>query len=164
VRAVDVTVATIDRFKVERRNLGRAAATINRELELLGQAYRLAVRQGRLSVARAPEVERLPVDNVRTGFFERAEIEALLSQIPDGDVRDFVECGFRTGMRKGEIAQLTWDMLDRAGDVWALRIPGPSPRTHGRGPSASIEGPRCGRSWSGASRRAGSIARSFSTG
>lgn len=123
-RAVDVTVDLIDRFKVERRAEGRASATVNRGLELLRQAYRLAVKQGRMSAARAPEVERLPVDNVRTGFFERAEIEALLSRVPDRDVADFVEWGFRTGMRKSEIAQLGWDMLDRAGDVWALRIPG----------------------------------------
>jgi integrase len=125
-RAVDVSGTRIDSFKAERLAAGRAPATVNRELELLRQAYRLAVKRRRFSIGRAPEVELLPVDNVRQGFIERAEMEAVLAQLAkaDSDVRDFVEWGFRTGMRKGEITRLTWSMLDQAGDVWALRIPG----------------------------------------
>jgi integrase len=64
------------------------------------------------------------VDNVREGFFERAEMEALLSHVEDADLRDFIAWGYRTGMRKGEIARLTWDMLDKTGTPWVLRIPG----------------------------------------
>jgi integrase len=64
------------------------------------------------------------VDNVRSGFFERAEVEALLAHVADDGLRDFIEWGFRTGMRKGEIGRLTWDMLDRGGSPWVLRIPG----------------------------------------
>ena len=41
----------------------------------------------------------------------------------DDGIRDFIAWGFRTGMRKGEIARLTWDMLDRSGSPWVLRIP-----------------------------------------
>jgi len=55
------------------------------------------------------------VDNVRSGFFERAEVEALLQHIADDGIRDFIAWDFRTGMRKGEIARLTWDILDRSG-------------------------------------------------
>ena len=32
-------------------------------------------------------------------------------------------------MRKGEIARLTWDMLDRSGAPWVLRIPGTITKT-----------------------------------
>jgi integrase len=59
------------------------------------------------------------------GFFERADIEALLAQVEDDGIRDFIAWGFRTGMRKREIARLTWDMLDRTGSPWVPRIPGP---------------------------------------
>ena len=41
----------------------------------------------------------------------------------DDGIRDFIAWGFRTGMRKGEIARLTWDMLDRSGSPWVLKIP-----------------------------------------
>lgn len=61
---------------------------------------------------------------MRSGFFERAEVEALLQHVSDDGLRDFIAWGFRTGMRKGEIARLTWDMLDRSGQPWVLRIPG----------------------------------------
>jgi integrase len=63
------------------------------------------------------------VDNVRSGFFERGEVEALLQHVADEGIRDFIAWAFRTGMRKGEIGRLTWDMLDRTGTPWVLRIP-----------------------------------------
>ncbi len=69
-----------------------------------------------------PYFPSLPVDNVRTGFFERAEVEALLAQVNDAGIRDFIEWGFRTGMRKGEIGRLTWEMLDRTGTLWIRSI------------------------------------------
>jgi len=62
----------------------------------------------------------LTVHNTRTGFFTVAEVKALA----EPDVCDFISWGFRTGMRRGEIAKLTWDMLDRSGEPWVLRIPG----------------------------------------
>ena len=60
-----------------------------------------------------PYFPSLPVDNVRSGFFERAEVDALLQHVADDGIRNFIAWAFGTGMRKGEIARLTWDMLDR---------------------------------------------------
>ena len=123
-RAVDVSTGDIEQYIKERKDAGRAEATINRELEILRRAYRLAVKGKLLSAARVPDVELLRLDNIRQGFFERAEIEALLRRIPDRDLQDFIEWGFRTGQRKSEIAKFTWDMLDRSGSIWVLRLPG----------------------------------------
>lgn len=122
-RAVDVTPEALDRFTSERREAGKAPATINRELEVLRQAYRLAVDRKRISSLRVPKITFLPVDNVRQGFLEPAEVERLLPHL-DADLRDFVEWCAITGQRKGEAAALTWEMLDRSGKVWTLRIPG----------------------------------------
>jgi integrase len=122
-RAVDVTAEHLTRYSSERVAAGRAAATVNRELEVLRHAYRLAVQSKRLSPGRVPYVELLPVDNVRTGFFTAGEVGALISRLESQDLRDFVEWGFLTGMRKGEAAALTWAMLDREGPAWTLRIP-----------------------------------------
>jgi integrase len=72
-------------------------------------AYRLAVKDKRITPDRVPAIEMLRVENTREGFFDRAEIEALLPRFADANVRDFVEWGFRTGMRKGEIARLTYE-------------------------------------------------------
>jgi site-specific recombinase XerD len=143
-RAVDVTPLDVERYVQDRRAAGKADATINRELELLRRGYRLGIQGKLISASRAPEIELLRVDNVRSGFFTVAEVETLLQAIPDTDVRDFVEWGFLTGQRKGSIARLTWDMLDRSGPVWVLQLP------------ASIEKNKSGRAL-GLSGRARSV-------
>jgi integrase len=124
VHAVDVTSADLERYTAERRSAGRADATINRELEVLRRAYRLAVKAKRLPSDRVPEVEFLHVDNARVGFFEPAEVTALMAQLDDVDLRDFVEWAFLTGMRKGEAAALTWGMVKHSSDPWVLNVPG----------------------------------------
>jgi hypothetical protein len=86
-----------------------------------------------------PHFPSLPVDNVRTGFFERAEVEALMRHVTDDGIRDFIEWAFRSAMRKGEIARLTWDMLDRSGSPWILRIPGSITRNR-TGRTLGLEG------------------------
>lgn len=121
-RAAEVTPAEVERFKAERQDAGRANATINRELELLRQAYRLAVRHRQLSADHVPAVDFLPVDNTRTGFFTPAEVAALLPHL-EADLQDFVEWGSLTGMRKGEATALSWGMLDRSATVWTFNIP-----------------------------------------
>lgn len=121
-RAVEVTPELVDRYKAKRREAGRAPATINRELEVLKHAYRLAVKHRRISAGRVPDIEYLRVDNVRQGFFTMTEVERLLPHL-EADLQDFVRwCAF-TGMRKGEAAAMEWSILDRSGPTWVLNLP-----------------------------------------
>ena len=48
---------------------------------------------------------------MREGFYERAEFEAIVSQLPE-DLRDFARWGYLTGWRKGEISSLRWMELN----------------------------------------------------
>ena len=82
---------------------------------------------------------RRPGEHRRTGYFDAAEVAVHLKHVPDGDVRDFIEWGFRTGMRKGEIAKLEWSMLDRSGPTWVLNLPG-SITKNGRGRALGLQG------------------------
>jgi integrase len=75
-----------------------------------------------MSADRVPHVELPRVDNARSGYFEAPEVAQLLDHL-GGDLRDFVEWLFVTGMRKGETSQLTWKMLDRSGATWRFAIP-----------------------------------------
>jgi integrase len=140
-RAVSVTTDDVERYKRERREAGKATATVDRELEGLRQAYRHAagLTPPLYPRNRIPNISFFRADNVRQGFFTLAEVEALLARIPDADVRDFISWGFRTGMRKGEIARLTWEMLDRGGEPWVLRAPGAITK-NGRGRSIGLQG------------------------
>ena len=88
----------------------------------------------------APAIPCLTVQNARQGFLSRADFEALLASMTDPDVRDFADWGFWTGMRKGEIAAVTWAALDRDGDRWTLRLHAKDAKT-GHGRALALEGP-----------------------
>jgi integrase len=125
-RAVEVTSASIETYQRTRLDEGKAPATINRELEALRAAFRSAAKRTppKFPAHQVPGFTKLPEDNTRQGFFTVAEVDALLQHIADADIRDFVAWAFRTGMRRGELARLTWEMLDRSSEPWVLRIPG----------------------------------------
>jgi integrase len=124
-RAVEVGSGDLERYQQERLAEGKKPATVNRELEGLRRAFNHAAKQNppRFPRALVPTIPRLQEDNVRQGFVTRAEIEALLAHVADPGIRDFIEWGFRTGMRKREISLLEWRMLDRTGEPWVLNVP-----------------------------------------
>ncbi len=59
----------------QRQEAGAANATINRELAALKRMFRLGEIAGK--VARRPHVALLEERNVRTGFFEEADLRAV---------------------------------------------------------------------------------------
>jgi integrase len=65
-------------------------------------------------VAYVPRVTHLVKGhaNAKQGFVERAEFDALLSELPSQVLRDVAAFAYCTGMRKGEILSLTWDGYD----------------------------------------------------
>src|SRR5437867_1913771 len=87
-RAVDVTAKLVDDYIDDRlagdRKAGirpRASATVNRETQLLGQAFSLGIE--RRVIVSAPHIRHLPERNTRSGFFERAEFETVVSHLPE---------------------------------------------------------------------------------
>lgn len=102
----------------KRRKDGMAAATVNRETELLRRGLRLALEARKISWI--PKVPRLKEQNVRRGFFENDEFESVVGQLSDA-FQDFARFGYWTGMRRGEIASLEWSDVDRAARVLRLR-------------------------------------------
>ena len=75
---------------------GAAPATINRELSALKRALRLAQLAGR--VVSRPEFVRLEEKNRRREFFDAAELEALLQNLP-GHLRPVIYTAYVTGWR-----------------------------------------------------------------
>jgi len=123
-RAVCVTVTTVQRYITHRQEDQAANGTINRELRILRRAFSLAVEHKRLSAVHIPDCPTLSEENVRAGFFEKADLDAVLVSITDADVHDFILWAFWTGMRRGEISQLTWAAFDRESST--LILPGRS--------------------------------------
>ncbi len=87
-RAVHLTSEAIGKYIEELRAEGYANATINRRMELLGQAFEVAIRNKQLS--QQPFIPHLSeVGNERQGFFETADFEAVCAKLPEY-LRDFL--------------------------------------------------------------------------
>ena len=78
-RAVHVTTADVTAYAATRQAAGAANGTINREVAALKRAYALALDAERLH--RAPRMRMLREDNVRQGFFDRPQFEAVRSRL-----------------------------------------------------------------------------------
>ena len=88
-----------------------APATVKYELSLLRRAMTLAVKQGRL-ISR-PAFPEIQVHNARVGFFEQAEFEAVVHELPEA-LKRIALVGYYTGWRKSEILGLKWAQVDFA--------------------------------------------------
>ncbi len=115
-RATQLTTANMNAYIAIRQEQGAANGTINRELVILRRMFSLALETDKLH--HAPKFPRLREDNVRTGFFEREQFEAVRRHLPDY-ARPVVTFAYITGWRlKSEILPLTWREIDfRAGTV-----------------------------------------------
>lgn len=132
-RAVEVSAEAVDKYISGRQEAGSAAATINRSTQLLAQAFKLAVDRKHLSTA--PQIRHLSEKgNARQGFFADADFHALRDELPEY-LSDFVQFGYLTGWRKGEIASLRWS--DVEGDV--VRLRGENAK-NGEGRSVTLSG------------------------
>jgi len=138
VRAVDLNSAAVERYQRDRLEAGRAPATVNRECEALGQALRRAADVKPARIPTALKIPRLTVQNARQGFLGRADYVALRAALADADVRDYIDWFWWTGMRPGEIRQLTWSMLDR--ETWTLNLSPKADKTR-KGRVLAVTGP-----------------------
>ena len=97
-RAVDLTSEIIGKYIEALREEGYSNASVNRRTQILGQAFKVAIRNKQLS--QQPYIPRLSeVGNAREGFSETADFQAIVRQLPEY-LRDFCRFGFFTGWRK----------------------------------------------------------------
>jgi integrase len=109
-RAKDLATDHVEAYREDRLAAGRDRATIDREVEVLRAAFRLAGKRGR--VERVPYFPMFNVDNVRQGFFEPGQTEAIEAELPPvlAEVVRFVSL---SGWRIGEVLPLRWEQVDR---------------------------------------------------
>jgi len=106
----------------------KAPATVNRELAALRRAFNLARK--RKLIAIVPGFELLQENNVRKGFIEAEEYQAIRRDIHE-DLREMVTFLYFTGWRKSEVLGLTWSQVDFVNGIVRLEV-GTTKNSEGR--------------------------------
>lgn len=126
--AAELTPGEIDAYAEGRRKNGAAVATVNRELACLRRGLRLAHQRGRL--ATVPYIATAAEHNVRTGFFEEHEFQALVKAAAP-HLRPLFTFLYLTGWRTGEVLPLRWRQVDFGASMIRLE-PGTTKNRDGR--------------------------------
>jgi integrase len=117
-RMVSITTADVNAFIVKRQEAHASNAEINRELAVLKRAFRLAMKSGKL--LSIPYIPKLDESNVRTGFFERDQFEAVRVALPPS-MQAVATFAYHTGWRMpSEILTRQWHHVDRVHRVVRL--------------------------------------------
>jgi integrase len=108
-RAMAVSSKAVGKWIDELLADGYKPATVNRVTQLLGQSFRLAIKQKLL--ATAPDIPHLSeAGNTRKGFVSRTQLDAIRAGLPEY-LRDLALFGFLSSWRLGEILTLEWSAV-----------------------------------------------------
>jgi len=137
-RAAELQDEAVDTYIQKRVDAGTPPATINRETQLLGQAYTLAMRSKPPRVTAKPNIRRLSEKgNVRKEFFEPVEFEVVVNALPTY-LQDVARFAYLTGWRRGDMLGLRWSAVDMRRGVIRL-FQGETKNDEGR--TLAIAGP-----------------------
>jgi integrase len=125
-QALAITPARVETYKATRLAEGHKPATVNRELAALRRMFSLAMRAEMLP--HRPHVAMLAEDNVREGFLEPAEFEAVChAKNAQGEVilpaylQDALRFAYLTAWRRGAVGSLEWRDVDLHAKTLRLR-------------------------------------------
>ena len=116
-RAAAISTDDFLKYIAMRQKAGASNGTINREFTILKRAFSIATKSTPPKILRTPHIPMLQEDNVRKGFFERHEFEAVCKFLPEA-YADIANFAYITGWRSAEIKDLQFRNLDfEAGEV-----------------------------------------------
>lgn len=108
-RLRDIDEGDVRDYMAARIKAGAKPATVNREAAIIKRAFRLTASKTKL---RPPSISMLEERNIRTGFFEREQFDALCKYLP-APWPAVMAFAFFTGWRiRSEVLTLTWANVD----------------------------------------------------
>ena len=122
-RLSEITPMEIERYKtlrltsMDRSGRHPKPATVNRELACLRSMFNVARKGlihlpgGVLSENPVSSVKFLDEHNIRDRVLTAEEFQRMLRASPEY-LKPILHCAYHTGMRRGEILELTWDRVD----------------------------------------------------
>jgi integrase len=108
----EITPRLVAEYKTRRREDGAAPKTINNELGLMGHAYNLAIREWEWCKDNpVSKVSKEKVNNLIERWLTYEEEAELKASSPKW-LREIIAFAVNTGLRQGEIIDLTWPRVD----------------------------------------------------
>jgi integrase len=130
IRAADFSSDYVKRYRSRRLQAGASRAAINREIEILARAWSLAQKCDPPKVTRPFHFPMFEENNVRTGFLEDEQYQALHDALP-AYLKPLLLVGYRVPCRIGELTNLLMTQLDFKGKEIVLN-PGETKNRDGR--------------------------------
>jgi len=110
-RLNEISVLEIETYRRDRKNLGKADATINRELQTLRHLLNKAIAWGKAKSNPMSRIKLAKEENTRIRFLTQDEETKLLNTCGE-NLRAIVICALNTGFRRAELLSLTWQDVD----------------------------------------------------
>jgi len=127
----EVSPRRVEDFKTEQARALKAS-TVNEHLSVLSAMFNLAIQWEHVRDNPLRQVKRLKVDKTEPPHLSTEQANALLDACAqDRDLYTFTALGLHTGMRVGEILNLTWSDVDLSRLVVKVR-----PKAEGEGVKA----------------------------
>jgi len=122
----DVKLAEIENYQAKRQAQGLADGTIDHETGKTKTMIFKAFDNDMVSGSTLKTFKRVkellvPGSDVRDRIISSEEFEALMKHAPV-HLKSIIAMGYYTGMRRGEILNLTWDRVDLANRMIRLRV------------------------------------------
>jgi integrase len=118
----DIKPAMVEKYQHQRLleptryGNSRSTANVNRTIAVLKRMFNLAFREELSDKNPCWKIKMLPENNTRDRILSVEELERLLGYLPPHTGRT-VHFAYLTGMRAGEIFNLTWDKVDLAQEL-----------------------------------------------
>jgi integrase len=117
-RLADMTTSHVRAFIAARQEANASAGEINRELAALKRAFNLAIQAAKILYK--PYIPMLREQNVRTGFFEPGQYQAVHARLPEA-IQSVLTFAYITGWRiQSEVLPLEWRNVDFDGGTVRL--------------------------------------------
>jgi integrase len=113
----DIKPAMVEKYQHQRlreptwRGKSRSTANVNRTIAVLKRMFNLAVREELTDKNPCWKVKLMAESNARDRILSPGELQRLMSNLPN-HAAQIIHFAYLTGMRAGEIFNLTWEKVD----------------------------------------------------
>ncbi len=107
----EITTEKVEKFKDFLLDEGLSKTTVNRYLEQINTAFRMAVDYGYLYTSPCKGVKKFPVKNYSVRYLTEDEENRLMKVLPEW-LKDIVVVALNTGLRKSNILLLRWEQIN----------------------------------------------------